>query len=174
MKKIIAVVLALLTALSLIVTLASCGFGAEDGTNVNTETVSENKKPSLSDIISSVLDEKYVYEALLENYVKLPDYDSYEVNLELDEVQATIDNYLMNNAFEYVVARGDDIYVDINVYAADIYATDDGEVKSFKGKKIEALSKSNLLVENIGSSSLPYKIILQVFSVSYSYYSIVL
>ena len=105
------------------------------------------------------LEEKYTYDDLNESYVVLVDYNNYAVEVHMDALQASIDNYLKKNAVEYVAKRGDNIYVDINVYAETIFTSEDGsEEKSFKGEKIEALSKANYFVKDLGSSPLPHKI----------------
>ncbi len=102
------------------------------------------------------LEEKYVYD--MNKYIELPEYKEHQIDLELDALQAAIDTYLKNNSIEYVVTRGDNVYVDITVYDEKVFTADDGSVEKIKGNKNEALSKSNYLVENLGSSPLPYKI----------------
>ncbi len=103
------------------------------------------------------LEEKYVYNDLTEKYIKLPDYKGHKLDVHMDALQSAIDTYLMNNAAEYVVTRGDDIYVDINVYK-EIRFDKDGVTESQRGEKISALSKGNYLIKDLGNSPLPYKI----------------
>ncbi len=105
------------------------------------------------------LEEKYAYINFTEKYINLPEYKGYELDVPLDALQAAVDTYLRNNAAEYVVCRGDDVYLDIDVYKEDIFTSEDGEdKKSLKGEKIDSLSKANYLAKNLGSSPLPYKI----------------
>ncbi len=102
------------------------------------------------------LEKKYDYD--MTKYITIPDFQNYVVDIELDALQAAIDSYLISAASEYVVSRGDDIYVDITVYEEMILESSNGDVIKKKGNKIDALSKSNFLIENLGSSELPYKL----------------
>ncbi|MBE6663754.1 MAG: hypothetical protein E7602_04540 [Ruminococcaceae bacterium] len=112
------------------------------------------------------LEEKYVYD--MDKYIELPEYKEHKIDLELDALQAAIDTYLKNNSVEYVVKRGDNIYLDITVYDEKVFTADDGSVEKIKGAKNEALSKSNYLVENLGSSPLPYKIETEIINAELS------
>ncbi|MBO5380415.1 MAG: hypothetical protein J6A90_08830 [Clostridia bacterium] len=102
------------------------------------------------------LEKKYDYD--MSKYITIPDFQNYVVDVELDALQAAIDSYLVQSATEYVVSRGDDIYVDITVYEEMILESSNGDVIKKKGNKIDALSKPNYLIENLGSSPLPYKL----------------
>lgn len=104
------------------------------------------------------LEEKYTYKKFNEKYIDLVDYKNHTVEVPLDAIQAAVDTYLMNNAAEYTAARGDDIYVDIDVYAESRYTSEDGDEKVFKGDKIDELSLANYLIKDLGSSPLPHKI----------------
>ncbi len=99
---------------------------------------------------------KYQYD--MDEYIVLPDYKNETIDLKLDSIQAAIDSYLMNCATEYVVVRGDNIYLDISVYEERIVIGEGGEEFALMGNKLDEFSKSNYFVENIGSSPLPYKI----------------
>ncbi|MBO5338703.1 MAG: FKBP-type peptidyl-prolyl cis-trans isomerase [Clostridia bacterium] len=115
-------------------------------------------------------DKKYDYE--LSDYITLPsDYKDRKLDLELDALQAAIDTYLLkavqenSDGYKYKVSRGDDIYVDINVYDELIITSENTDaVITKKGNKIDALSKSNYLIENLGSSPLPYAIELDLIN----------
>ena len=102
------------------------------------------------------LEEKYDYD--MTKYIELPNYKEHTVEVHLDSLQAAIDTYLRNNAIDYVVSRGDDIYVDITVYEAKVNTKEDGSTYKTKGSKIDELSKASYFVENLGSSDLPYAI----------------
>ncbi|MBQ8546056.1 MAG: FKBP-type peptidyl-prolyl cis-trans isomerase [Clostridia bacterium] len=102
------------------------------------------------------LEEKYDYE--MEQLIKLPEYKNRTIDLHLDSLQAAIDTYLRDNAVEYIVTRGDDVYVDITVYKTKVDTKDDGSVVKTKGEKVQELSKANYLIEDLGNSPLPYKI----------------
>lgn len=114
------------------------------------------------DDVEAPSNKKYDYE--LSDYIKLPDdYLNHEIDLELDAMQAAIDTYLLqavkenSDNYKYKVSRGDSIYVDISVYEELILTSENnGEVIKKRGDKIESLSKSNYLIENLGKSSLPY------------------
>lgn len=90
----------------------------------------------------------------MDEYITLPDLTGFVAELDLDALQAAIDSYLLQSATKYVVTRGDDIYVDITVYEELILKSNTGEELRKKGDKIDSLSMSNYLVENLGSSPL--------------------
>lgn len=96
-------------------------------------------------------EKKYDYNLL--DYVTLPEYKNTVVKFHLDELQAGIDQKLMEYATEYVVKKGDDIYIDLNVYGVDEFE-ENGVIKYKQGDKIEELSKSNFLLEDVGSGSI--------------------
>lgn len=102
------------------------------------------------------VEKKYDYD--MNEYLTLPDLTNVTIDIELDALQAAIDSYLVNSATEYTVSRGDDIYVDITVYDEMILTSNSGEEIRKKGNKIDELSIANYLVENLGSSPLPYKL----------------
>lgn len=102
------------------------------------------------------LEKKYDYD--MSKYITIPDFQNYVVDIELDALQAAIDSYLIQAASEYVVSRGDDIYVDITVYEEMILESSNGDVIKKKGNKIDSLSKPNYLIKDLGSSELPYKL----------------
>ena len=112
--------------------------------------------PLVSCFKQKPLEKKYEYD--MSKYISIPDFQNHVVDVELDALQAAIDSYLISAATEYVVSRGDDIYVDITVYEEMILESSNGDVIKKKGNKIDALSKSNYLIENLGSSPLPYKL----------------
>ena len=112
--------------------------------------------PLVSCFKEKPLEKKYEYD--MSKYISIPDFQNHVVDVELDALQAAIDSYLISAATEYVVSRGDDIYVDITVYEEMILESSNGDVIKKKGNKIDALSKSNYLIENLGSSPLPYKL----------------
>ena len=94
------------------------------------------------------------YDYNMDEYITLPDLTGFVAELDLDALQAAIDSYLLQSATKYVVTRGDDIYVDITVYEELILKSNSGEEIRKKGDKIDSLSMSNYLVENLGSSPL--------------------
>ena len=59
-------------------------------------------------------DDKYDYD--LSEYITLANYKDYNVEIELDSIQAAIDSYLMDYSTEYMVTKGDDVIVDIVVF----------------------------------------------------------
>ena len=65
------------------------------------------------------LEKKYDYD--MSKYITIPDFQNYVIDVELDALQAAIDSYLVQSATEYVVSRGDDIYVDIKQFRAKYY-----------------------------------------------------
>ena len=83
------------------------------------------------------------YDYNMDEYIKLPDLTNYVAEIDLDALQAAIDTYLLQSASEYVITRGDDVYVDITVYEEMILTSNSGEEIRKKGDKIEELSKSN-------------------------------
>ena len=112
--------------------------------------------PLVSCFKEKPLEKKYDYD--MSKYISIPDFQNYVVDIELDALQAAIDSYLISAATEYVVSRGDDVYVDITVYEEMILESSNGDVIKKKGNKIDSLSKSNYLIKNLGSSELPYKL----------------
>ena len=107
--------------------------------------------------------EKYDYN--MSDYVTLPsDYKTHSIDLELDSMQAAIDTYLIEairnvgDQYQYKVSRGDDIYVDITVYEELIIPVEGGNPIKKRGDKIDSLSKTNYLIEDLGKSPLPYAI----------------
>ena len=98
------------------------------------------------------------YDYNMDEYIKLPDLTNYVAEIDLDALQSAIDTYLLQSASEYVITRGDDVYVDITVYEEMILTSNSGEEIRKKGDKIEELSKSNYLIEDLGKSPLPYKL----------------
>ena len=134
MKKIVALLLALLTiALSLVACSNKNGDDSSD--------TSGSQEPT----------KKYDY--VMSNYVTLPTYNGYEVKVELDTVQATIDKYLAQYSQEYTVTKGDDVYVDI-VYHEVVRSIDqNGAPIDQRGEEITELKKENYLIEDIGAGS---------------------
>ena len=112
--------------------------------------------PLVSCFKEKPLEKKYDYD--MSKYISIPDFQNHVIDVELDALQAAIDSYLISAATEYVVSRGDDVYVDITVYEEMILESSNGDVIKKKGNKIDSLSKSNYLIENLGSSELPYKL----------------
>lgn len=102
------------------------------------------------------VEKKYDYD--MNEYLTLPDLTNVTIDIELDALQAAIDSYLVNSATEYIVSRGDDIYVDITVYDELILTSNSGEEIRKKGNKIDELSIANYLIEDLGTSPLPYKL----------------
>ena len=125
-------------------------------TGVNTDTDTDTS------IEESTDSKKYDYD--MNEYISLPNYKNHIVDLELDSLQMAIDTYLRNNATEYVVSRGDDIYVDITVYEANEITAEDGSTFKIKGSQIDELSKTNYFVENLGVSDLPYAIEIDIIN----------
>ena len=101
-------------------------------------------------------EKKYDYN--MAEYIKLPDLTNVTIDIELDALQAAIDSYLLNNAVDYVVSRGDSVYADVTVYEEMILTSNSGEEIRKKGNKIDELSISNYLIEELGTSPLPYKL----------------
>ncbi|MBQ7907668.1 MAG: FKBP-type peptidyl-prolyl cis-trans isomerase [Clostridia bacterium] len=97
-------------------------------------------------------DKKYDYNMV--DYVTLPEYKATTVKFYLDELQASIDQQLIEYATEYTVKKGDDIYIDLNVYRADEFQDENGKIKYNQGAKIEEISKSNYLLKNVGAGSI--------------------
>lgn len=112
--------------------------------------------PLVSCFKEKPLEKKYDYD--MSKYISIPDFQNHVIDVELDALQAAIDSYLISAATEYVVSRGDDVYVDITVYEEMILESSNGDVIKKKGNKIDSLSKSNYLIKNLGSSELPYKL----------------
>lgn len=94
----------------------------------------------------------FLYDYDMSKYISLPgDYKGFAVNVELDSIQAAIDQYLMQYAKEYTVKKGDDVYVDINVYEVVYIETSTGTLADKKGDEILELKKENYLLEDVGS-----------------------
>lgn len=102
------------------------------------------------------VEKKYDYD--MSKYLDLPDLSNVTIDIELDALQAAIDSYLVNSSAEYIISRGDDFYVDITVYDEMILTSNSGEEIRKKGNKIDELSVANYLIEDLGSSPLPYKL----------------
>ena len=94
---------------------------------------------------------KYDYD--MSDYISLPTYKGYKVEVELDSIQAAIDSYLMDYSKEYTVTKGDDVIVDIVAYHVDYLTKDDGTLIDRKGAVIEEMKEENFLIKNIGSGS---------------------
>ena len=110
-------------------------------------------------------EEKGKYDYNMSDYVTLPsDYKTHSIDLELDSMQAAIDTYLVeavrevSEQYQYKVSRGDDIYVDISVYEELIIPVEGGTPIKKRGNKIDSLSQTNYLIEDLGKSPLPYAI----------------
>lgn len=97
-------------------------------------------------------DSKYDYD--MSKYISLPSgYKGFAVTVELDSVQAAIDQYIMQYAKEYTVKKGDDVFVDINVYEVVYIETSTGSLADKKGDEILELKKDNYLLENVGAGN---------------------
>ena len=86
------------------------------------------------------------YDYYLGDVITIPDFNGHKVEFNLDTLQVNIDTVLVQNAQEFVVKSGDSIYVDLTFY--EIVMLEGGIDQ--KGEKIEALSKSNYYLENVG------------------------
>ena len=113
--------------------------------------------------------DKYDYN--MSNYITLPsDYKTHSIDLEIDSMQAAIDTYLVEavrevgDQYQYKVSRGDDIYVDISVYKEQIIPVEGGDPIKKRGDKIESLSKTNYLIEDLGKSPLPYAVEVDIIN----------
>jgi len=97
-------------------------------------------------------DDKYDYD--LSEYITLANYKDYNVEIELDSIQAAIDSYLMDYSTEYMVTKGDDVIVDIVAYDVVHFTTDAGTVIDQKSKEpIAALKEEGFLIKNVGSGN---------------------
>ncbi|MBQ7353531.1 MAG: FKBP-type peptidyl-prolyl cis-trans isomerase [Clostridia bacterium] len=99
------------------------------------------------------------YDYDLGEVITIPNFEKHKVEFNLDTVQVNIDTALVQYAQEYVVSRGDSIYVDIDVYHVTML---EGGIDQ-KGEKIEALSKSNYLLSNVGYGSISKTIEADIF-----------
>lgn len=94
------------------------------------------------------------YDYDLGEVITIPNFEKHKVDFNLDTVQVNIDTVLVQYAQEYVVTTGDSIYVDIDFYRVTML---DGGIDQ-KGEKIEAISKSNYLLNNVGYGSISKRI----------------
>ncbi len=108
------------------------------------------------------VEKKYDYD--MTKYINIADFKDHTIDIELDALQGAIDSYLLNCATEYKVSRGDEIYVDVDVYEEKILTSDSGDEIRKKGDKIEALSVKNYLVSSLGASDLPYKLETEIIN----------
>ena len=107
--------------------------------------------------VSSCIVSKNKYDYNMEKYITLVDYNGYKVDLELDSIQAAIDSSIMDYSSEYVVAVGDKVYVDISAKSVVYTETESGTVIDQKGDEIEALTKTDFLLE-VGSGTYASKV----------------
>ncbi len=96
---------------------------------------------------------KYDYKDMSKYITLAPNYKGYELTVELDSVQAAIDQYIMQYSSEYTVKKGDDVFVDINVYEVVYIETTTGTFADKKGDEILELKKENYLLENVGAGN---------------------
>lgn len=142
MKKFFAILLILLLSASLLVACTDNDDPSNTSTNSDSSGAPDNT-PATTD--------KYNYD--MTQYVTLADYISYPFNISLDAIQAQIDSYLMDYATEYVVTKGDDIYVNIQAYEVKYFASNDGTLYDVRGEEITELAKTDYLIESIGNGS---------------------
>ena len=91
---------------------------------------------------------EHFYSYDMNEYVILPNYRDYTVNVDMLEIQRMICDMLLRYSEEYTVQLGDSVYVDL--YANEISYV--GEIETF-GNKIEELSVENFLISNAEKGS---------------------
>lgn len=91
---------------------------------------------------------EHFYSYDMNEYVILPNYRDYTVNVDMLEIQRMICDMLLRYSKEYTVQLGDSVYVDL--YANEISYV--GEIETF-GNKIEELSVENFLISNAEKGS---------------------
>lgn len=91
---------------------------------------------------------EHFYSYDMNEYVILPNYRDYTVNVDILEIQRMICDMLLRYSKEYTVQLGDSVYVDL--YANEISYV--GEIETF-GNKIEELSVENFLISNAEKGS---------------------
>ncbi len=111
---------------------------------------------------SCVISEKK-YDYNMEKYITLPNYDGFKVTMELDSIQSAIDKYLMDYSTEYIVRKGDNVYIDVVAYDIIYHEGENGTVIDQKSEQpIEALKKENMLLSNVGAGSYAQKAELSI------------
>ena len=91
---------------------------------------------------------EHFYSYDMNEYVILPNYRDYTVNVDMLEIQRMICDMLLRYSEEYTIQLGDSVYVDL--YANEISYV--GEIETF-GNKIEELSVENFLISNAEKGS---------------------
>ena len=107
--------------------------------------------------VSSCIVSKTRYDYKMEKYVSLIDYSNFNVDLELDSIQAAIDSSIMDYASEYTVQKGDEVYVDIIAKEVVYFENESGTVIDQKGDEIAALKEEGMLLK-VGSGEYADKI----------------
>ena len=108
-----------------------------------------------------ISDEKYDYN--MEKYITLPSYDGYKITLELDSIQAAVDSHIMERATEYVVKKGDDIYINVTAYDVIYTEGQNGTLVDQKSKEpVDILKEENMLLSNVGAGVYAQKIELSI------------
>ena len=98
--------------------------------------------------VSSCIVSKTRYDYKMEKYVSLIDYSNFNVDLELDSIQAAIDSSIMDYASEYTVQKGDEVYVDIVAKEVVYFENESGTVIDQKGDEIAALKEQCIQKRN--------------------------
>lgn len=101
-------------------------------------------------------DKKYDYN--MDKYLTLGQYEGFKVEVDLDSVQGAIDSYLLDYSTEYVVKKGDDIYVSVVAHEVKYVETANGTMADIKGNEITALKTDSHLIENMGAGNYAQKI----------------
>lgn len=131
MKKILAVMACILLSLCLLV---ACGDDTSDSTNNSSNTTSSIGDGTDKDNnIAAPSDKKYDYD--MSEYIILPTYKGYEAEISLDELQRTIDNYIMEYAVKskrQICMMGDVVNVSYTGYHLD----EDGNILYEDGKPV--------------------------------------
>lgn len=91
-------------------------------------------------------DTAIAYDYDLGDVITIPNFNEHTVEFNLDTLQVNIDTVLVQNSQEYIIKRGDSVYVDIDFYEIKML---EGGIDQ-KGQKIEALCKDNYLLKNVG------------------------
>lgn len=95
---------------------------------------------------------KYDYKDL-GKYITLPEYKNTVIDIERDYLQQVIDDEITSAATDvYCAQKGDNIYVDIRYRKVKIISGEDGEIDQY-GDDIDALKKTDFLIENVGAGS---------------------
>ncbi len=100
--------------------------------------------------LASCIVSKNKYDYNMTKYIELADYDGYKVEIELDSIQAAIDSTIMENAVEFSIKAGDEVYIDVIAKEVVYIDSGNGTVIDQRGEEIEALKLTDYLLK-VGS-----------------------